>query len=135
MESLNFRIRYDYASSPSGIEVPLTISADTQRSIGVLAKIDTGADFCVFRRELADELELRVEEGERKRFSTATGSFETHGHSVTLSCFDYRIESQVFFAIDYEFSRNVLGLQGWLEKFRFGLVHYDRSFFLSHYDQ
>jgi hypothetical protein len=47
----------------------------------------------------------------------------------------YDVERLVFFAVDEEFPRNVLGLRGWLEKFRFGLVHYDRKIYLSHYDE
>jgi hypothetical protein len=41
----------------------------------------------------------------------------------------------VFFAVEEGLARNLLGLQGWLEKFRFGLVHYDRSIYLGDYNE
>ncbi len=53
---------------------------------------------------------------------------------MTLSSLGYDFESVVFFAVEEGLPRNVLGLQGWLEKFRFGIVHYDRSIYLGLYD-
>jgi len=40
----------------------------------------------------------------------------------------------VFFAVAEGLPRNVLGLHGWLDRLRFGLVHHDQMFFLSNYD-
>ncbi len=78
--TLDFSTKYPYAKSPSGIEVPVIISVDRNRSVALAAKVDTGADCCVFRREYADELGIHLEEGERKRFATQTGALETRGH-------------------------------------------------------
>jgi hypothetical protein len=100
-----------------------------------LAKIDTGATLCVFQREYADELDIDVETGIRQIVLTATGRFETYGRTVMLSCLDLDTESTVYFAGTYEFSRNVLGLHGWLDKIRFGLVHHDNCLFMSPSDE
>ena len=135
MPALTFNVTHKYVNSSSGIEVPVTVSADTHRSVAFVAKVDTGAECCIFQREYADELELSMEDGERKRFATATGALETRGYLVTLSSLGYDFESLVFFAVEEGLPRNVLGLQGWLEKFRIGLVHYDRSIYFSHYDE
>ncbi len=132
--TLAFNKVHRYVTALSGIEVPIVVSVAPDRSVGLLAKVDTGADYCIFQREHADELELRMEDGEKKRFATATGALETRGHLVTLASLGYEFESLVFFAVEEGLPRNVLGLQGWLEKFRVGLVHYDRSMYLSHYD-
>lgn len=135
MLQLSFNVVGEYSLSSAGIEVPITLSVGADRSISLAAKIDTGATSCIFNRGYADALGLRMDDGERKIFSTATGSFEARGHWVTLSCMELDVESVVFFAVDENFPRNVLGLHGWLEKFRFGLVHYDRKIYLSHYDE
>ena len=134
METLTFRLRRGYADSGLGIELPITISSGPGRSVSILAKVDTGAACCIFQREYAEELGIDVEKGQQTKFRTATGSFETYGHQVALSCFEWDFEAVVYFAQAHEFSRNVLGLQGWLDKLRFGLVHHDQSLFLSHYD-
>ncbi|MGI9073510.1 MAG: hypothetical protein ACR2JB_19865 [Bryobacteraceae bacterium] len=134
MEILNFRSKHQYQASALGIELPITISVGAHVGISLLAKVDTGATFCIFQREYADALGIEVEGGLAKIVATPTGSFEAYGHTVKLSCFEYEFDSVVYFARHYEFHRNVLGLQGWLDKLRFGLVHHEASLFLSHYD-
>jgi len=39
----------------------------------------------------------------------------------------------VYFTDHQGFSRNVLGREGWLHPFKFGLVHYDRKLYVSRY--
>lgn len=134
MPTLNFNVRYGYTLSRSGIEVPVRLSVDVDHSVEFLAKVDSGADFCIFQREYADLLELPMEQGVRRTFATATGTFDTRGHTVRISCLGYEVESQVFFSVEEGFPRNALGLGGWFEKFRFAVVHYDRTLYLSHYD-
>jgi len=134
LEILNFRSKYQYQVSSVGIELPITILSGARKQVSLVAKVDTGAAFCVFQREYAEQLGLYVESGLRQTFVTATGRFQAYGHNVTLSCLNHDIESTVYFAGYHDFPRNVLGLQGWLDKARFGLVHYDRSLFLSRYD-
>lgn len=134
MPTLDFNVRYEYSQSRSGIEVPVRLSVDADHSVEFLAKVDSGADFCIFQREYADLLELRMEQGVHRTFATATGTFDARGHMVKISCLGYEVESQVFFSVEEGFPRNVLGLGGWLEKFRFAVVHYDRTIYLSHYD-
>jgi aspartyl protease len=129
-----FRLRYQYRASKSGIEIPITISAGSGRTAGVVAKVDTGAAACIFQREHAEALGIDVESGKEEWFSTATGRFNAYGHTVTLSCFDCDFEALVYFAHVHDFPRNVLGLQGWLDKLRFGLVHHDELLLLSLYD-
>jgi hypothetical protein len=124
--TLAFNTVHHYANSPSGIEVVVGVSVAQNRSVELVAKVDTGADCCVFQREYADELELHMEDGEKKKFATQTGALETRGHLVTLSSLGYDFESLVYFAVEEGLPRNVLGLQGWLEKFRLAIVHYDR---------
>jgi hypothetical protein len=131
MSTLDFNVRYEYAQSRSGIEVPIRLSVGADHSVEFLAKVDSGADFCIFQREYAELLELRMHEGVHRRFSTATGAFDTRGHVVKISCLGYDVESEVFFSVEEGFPRNVLGLHGWLEKFRFAVVHYDRSIYLA----
>jgi hypothetical protein len=92
-----------------GIEIPITIMAGN-REVSLLAKVDTGALSCIFQREHAEALELDVESGEPQRFVTATGAFATYGHTVRLSSCDFDLDSMVYFAREYEFPRNVLGL-------------------------
>jgi len=43
-------------------------------------------------------------------------------------------ETTVYFAKDYNFNRNILGRQGWLDRVRLGLIDYDGKLYLSEYN-
>ena len=133
LETLTFKQRHKY-NTEDGIQVVVDFRTGRAGPIRTRAKIDTGAARCIFRREHAEALEIVVEDGELVRFRTATGSFEAYGHTVTLSCLDLEFDALVFFTRDYDFPRQVLGLQGWLDKLRLGLVHHDELLFLSQFD-
>jgi hypothetical protein len=128
-----FRESFNYSRSESGIEVPISL-VNAGRTVRLLAKIDTGAAFCIFQREYAEQLGLDVETGIRLTMSTATGSFETYGHTVTLTCFDWSFETCLYFAAETQFSRNVVGRVGWLQYLRIGIIDHDALLLLSHYD-
>jgi hypothetical protein len=132
--SLSFRERFDYDTSQIGITVPVVLSLGYER-VKILAKVDTGAENCIFQREYGEELGIDIGAGVPKQFSTATGSFLTYGHEVTLSSMGYEFNVMVYFSFDYRFIRNVLGRQGWLEQMRLGIVHYDGQLYASRYDE
>jgi len=73
------------------------------------AKIDTGASFCIFAREYAEKLGVRVEEG-------------------------FIFDSQVFFAADENFHTNVLGRHGWLDRVIIAINDYDGKLYLSRFE-
>jgi hypothetical protein len=54
---------------------------------------------------------------------------------VEIEIFNVRFSTHVFFAQDAEFSRSVLGRNGWLNRLRIGLIDYDSMLYLSPYDQ
>lgn len=134
LPTLDFRSIHSYSTSAAGIEIPIFLSIGASRSVSVLAKGDTGAAFCIFQREHAEALDVSVENGLPLTLRTATGSFQAFGHVATLSYYEYEFESTVYFAAHYDFPRNVLGLHGWLDKLRFGLIHHDARMLLSHYN-
>jgi len=132
--NLAFALAYEYRRSEVGIEIPIRMWLRPEHPVHLSAKVDTGAQFCVFERAYAEQLGIDVERGVLTPMHTATGPFNTFGHPLTLACFDWEVESTVYFAADEGFRRNVVGLNGWLDKFRFGLVHHDSTLYLSHYD-
>ena len=134
LETVSFRNRIQYPATGSGIEVSIGIKVDDKRAVRLTAKVDTGADFCIFKREYAEALGIDVETGELKRFETATAPFDAYGHTVTLSCLDWNFDTIVYFAAQAEFPRNVLGRFGWLQQFRIGIIDYDSTLLLSRYD-
>lgn len=128
---LRFRVKHRY--DESGVSLPVVLSLG-RHSLRATARVDTGADVCVFKREHGEELKLDIESGQPLQIATATGSFLTYGHSVTVEALGIPIDAMVYFAFTYGFPRNVLGRRGWMEQLRLGLIHYERLFYAAKYD-
>lgn len=134
MPALDFSIRHAYSPLSVGIEVPIILSSGAEHQARLRAKVDTGASFCVFQRDYAEQLGLDPEAGERLSISTAVGSFEAYGHLVTLACMEWQWEAMVYFAASPAFRRNVLGRSGWLQQLRVAIVDYDSVIYLAKYE-
>ena len=102
-------------------------------TVGLIARLDTGAAHCIFERRYAEELGLDVESGRAQRFRTMAGSFVAYAHEVTIQTLGIGFASGVFFAEDTGFNRNFLGRSGWLDRLRIGIVDYERLLFLGIY--
>ena len=134
MRTLTFQSTYDYSASASGIEIPVILRVGTDRTVRLLANVDTGSSFCIFQRDYAEQLGIEVENGLHQPITTAAGAFDAYGHHVMLSCLDWEFETTVYFAAPPNFPRNVVGRSGWLEHFRLAVIHHDSVLHLSHYD-
>ena len=53
--------------------------------------------------------------------------------SVWIAAFDFALESVVYFFADPRINKNLLGRNGWLDRLRLGMVHYDRELYLAPY--
>src|SRR2546426_5808083 len=71
-----------YAST-DGIDIPTELRVGNQR-VELIARLDTGAAYCIFERRYAEALGLDVESGRPQRFRTMSGSFVAYEHEVTL---------------------------------------------------
>jgi hypothetical protein len=132
MPTLEFELEHVYADDPNGgIGVPIRIEVG-DRSARLLAYVDTGAGYCVFQSEYAEILGLQLTEGTLIRLTPAGGgTINAYGHTVIVEALERRVESIVYFTDHSGFRRNVLGRQGWLHHFRFGLVHYESKLYLG----
>ena len=130
---LAFDKRHDYKEdSTQAIVVPVGLSANGIH-VQFGAKLDTGAEYCLFDRKWADWLDIDVESGPRRTFRGLAGRLDAFEHEVIITCFDVEFASQVYFTQDQGVARDLLGCHGWLDRFRLAIVHYDREMFLSPY--
>lgn len=127
-----FEHEYQYDSVNGGITIPTLLRAGVL-STECLAKVDPGAEDCLFARRYADDLGLEVERGYRLSLSTLTTSFIAYGHDVTLETLNVVVDVMVFFPESYEINRNLLGRNGWLQHVKLGLVDYEERLYLSRY--
>lgn len=133
MHQINFETLTEYDAGRQGITIDVKIQL-SELSANFEAKIDTGAEACIFARTLGEQLGIEIEMGKQQRFSTVTGSFLTYGHTVSLVVAGFEFDSYVFFAATEDFKRNVLGRRGWLDRVVIGINDYDGKLYLSHYE-
>ena len=131
--SLNFNLRFEYNALEDGITMPVILSY-SKVAVRCEAKVDTGAQVCLFERELGELLGLDIECGYRRPFETLTGSFFAYGHTIRLNTMGMEFDSFVYFAATPGLPRNLLGREGWMQKIRLAIVDYDSALYLGHYD-
>ncbi|CAN5339274.1 hypothetical protein BH20ACI1_BH20ACI1_25920 [soil metagenome] len=133
-ENIIFEKVYQYDTLKSGITVIVTVYfGDEYRELS--AKIDTGAENCIFERKHGERLGVEIESGREQIFSTAAGIFTAYGHELKINVLEIETVSTVYFAKEESFTRNVLGRQGWLDRMKLGLIDYEGRLFLSEYNR
>jgi hypothetical protein len=130
---LRFSERHTYDSRVEGITIPAVLKIGSKK-VELLAKIDTGARDCLFEHAYGEALGVRVEEGVRKTYGTVRGPFEAYGHEVSIGVLGIETRATVYFFADPSIERNVLGLRGWLDRLRVGLVDYEQRVHIAGYD-
>lgn len=132
--TLTFDEFTEYDAGLPGITIPIKLKI-ANKTVEFPAKIDTGSTDCIFSRKFAAELDLQIEDGERVRFETAAGGFWAYRHDLTLSFLSFEFDVNVCFAEDENFSRNVLGRHGFLDRMVIGLVDYKDNLYLAKYGE
>ena len=128
----SYQIHHTYNTLSSGIEIRAVLKLGRE-TVFTEAKVDPGAQVCLFRREHGEMLGLAIESGHRIVLDSLGGTLVAYGHAVTLETLGLEFDSVVYFAEMYGLRRNLLGREGWLQKVRLGLVDYDAALYLSPY--
>jgi len=132
--SLSFAVSHSYETSTRGVTVPVSLrsGADT---VKLFAKVDTGAEDCLFDRGFGEALGIEVERGVLKNYATVAGEFRAYGHELTMAVLGVEVHALVYFYDNPKVTRHVLGRNGWLNRVRLGLVDHNSVLFLSAYDE
>jgi hypothetical protein len=130
--NLTFNKRFDYDQNDNGIYFDIELIADNDNPVSVRAKLDTGADYCIFQRIYADFLDLEVENGIEMPFLTATNNgFTAFGHEINIRFFDIEFTTTVYFVADENFRVSVLGRNGFFNQFIIGLIDQEQLLFID----
>ncbi len=127
---LRFPIRRRFQTTAVGILIPCSLERNGI-IVGFEAKVDPGSEYCLFRREVADRLQIEVEEGLPVRLGTLAGSLTAFAHTVVINTFELEFESTVLFNSAYGTNRNLLGRIGWLNNLHFGLTMDNEMIYLG----
>ncbi len=131
-DTLTFAKSHQYDTRKKGISLVVRLQSGAE-IIEVEAKLDTGSSICIFKRAHGELLGFDIESGVPEQVGTVTGSFPAYGHEITHSVLGIETITTVYFAADENFTRNVLGRQGWLDRVRLGLVDYEGRLYLNEY--
>lgn len=129
-----YQIYHSYDTRSSGIEIQAVLKLG-EETVFTEAKVDPGAQVCLFRREHGEMLGLAIESGHRIVLESLAGTLVAYGHTVTLETLGLEFDSVVYFAELYGLRRNLLGREGWLQKVRLGIVDYNAVLYLSPYQE
>ena|SRR5687767_5257946 len=108
---LSFDVAFQYPDRADGITIPTVLSFGDQ-IIRTSAKVDPGAEYCVFSHELGVKLGLNIERGIPQTMGSLTGTLDTFGHEITIQAFDIAFQSIVYFSKYPGLPRNLLGRVG-----------------------
>jgi hypothetical protein len=131
---LGFTRREKYSSLATGINIETTLRFGNL-FINCDAKVDTGAEVCLFQRAIGEALEIQIHNGVKKRLETLTGVLTAYGHEIILEMLGLRLQTVVYFAESDQIRRNLLGRQGWLQLIKLGIVDYDSEIYVGLYDE
>ena len=131
---LTFTEEFSYQHAPSGITIPVRLASGATE-IFVSAKVDTGADVCLFSLENGLDLGLPIEQGLPATLSSLGGPLEAFGHEIIIQTGELAFQSLVYFAKHPGLPRNILGRQGWLRSLRLAVIDYDSLLYLNAYDE
>ena len=131
-ETLTFDKTHYYNTLTPGISLT-AILHHGHESVECEVKLDTGSIHCIFKRAHGELLGLDIESTVADNIATVTGSFKAHSHTIMIEVLGIRTEATVYFAADQQFTRNVLGRTGWLDRVKLGLVDYEAKLLLGPY--
>ncbi len=130
---LNFTEEIAYEENPAGITIFVSLQHG-ERLLRVEAKVDTGAEVCLFTNETGRRLGLSIEQGEPIKLGTLAGQLEAFGHEITIQTGQLSFQSVVYFAKYPGLPRNILGRRGWLRNLKLAVIDYDNILYLATYE-
>ncbi len=85
------------------------------KTIAIDVLIDSGADFCCFKSEVATLLGIPIERGQQKKIATASDEIIAYLHEIELQIFDKHITCKVAFSREFKFLENIAGRLNFFE--------------------
>ena len=132
---LTYRHRYVFDPKQPGVTLPVSLFAN-----GLVetteAAIDSGSTLCVFKREIAEWLNIPIEQGIEDQVNAMGTVIRVYGHEVRMVIGEMTLDLFVYFPAFQNIPRNLLGRQGFLQRMLFGLDDYEGVvYFGYHSDQ
>jgi hypothetical protein len=83
------------------------------------AYVDSGASYSIFRAEIADILELKLEDGEKAYVTVGNGSLiPVYSHQITIQLAEEEFKATIGFSKRLGIGFNILGRKDVFERFK-----------------
>jgi len=86
------------------------------------AIVDSGAEISLFRPEIAEMLNIQIEDGEKIELTGIGGRIVIYKHTVPIEVSGWRLKSRVAFSKEFTASINILGRNNF---FRYFIIKFD----------
>ncbi|MGH9838335.1 MAG: hypothetical protein ACREEM_06090 [Blastocatellia bacterium] len=130
---ITYRHRLTCDPKQPNMTLPVALTANN-RTETTEAVIDNGSTLCVFQRKIADWPGINVERGIEAHVSAMGTIIQIYGHEVTLTLGELSLVLFVYFPAYQHIPRNLLGRQGFLQKFLVGLDDHGGYVYLGYHD-
>jgi predicted aspartyl protease len=88
------------------------------RNVKTYALLDSGSTISVFRNEIAEDLGIGTRGGKEQILQSANGLIKVYVYALTVEINDERFDMNVGFSSDLITSFNILGREGFFDRFR-----------------
>lgn len=121
-------MKFQYRQIETGVfrpVIPIKLFYKANK-ISFWALVDSGADFCLFNRNIAEELGIQFEQGDKlEAFGVIGKGVAAHFHEIELKVGTYSYKTKAVFAENLsEIRYGLVGQIGFFDEF---IVKFDRS--------
>lgn len=97
--------------------IPISVYSSKIRK-DFVALIDSGATISIFKTQIADELGIKIESGEKIMMRSISSWVQGYVHTIKFKVANKKFNLRVVFSHDDRASFNILGRSGFFEKFK-----------------
>jgi hypothetical protein len=88
------------------------------RNVKTYGLLDSGSTLSVFRNEIAEDLGIEILSGDENMLQSASGLIKVFIHPLTVQINEERFNMSIGFSSELSASFNILGREGFFERFR-----------------
>jgi len=96
--------------------IPLSVEYSRKKQ-EILALIDSGATISIFRKEVADYLQINIKKGKEITLGGVGGKIKGYLHDLKIEVAGKRFICPVVFSQEYSVSLNLLGRESFFKNF------------------
>lgn len=84
----------------------------------IFALVDSGAAVSIFRKDVADQLNLKIETGRETYLGGVGGRIKGYVHELKIEVVGKRFLCPIVFSYEYSVSFSLLGREGFFKRFK-----------------